>query len=216
MEERLFVSDAHDAEDIETTGIITKLIVFRASGAVIIMSSALIVTLLSADAVHFELSHISMISLVELFLDRKEQMTGLMFQNVVMVAIGMIKSKLQVLNKEIMSKERLLSTSKKKKMQIVLDLISPAKRLATGEIKIVESKMLDATIASFFYENALLFYVADSPSLVVVINVCIEFGQHHPGRRYKAPNRRRISGPLLESAPRYEATTVSGVSTADY
>ena len=113
MEERLLVSDAHDAEDIETTGIITKLIVFRASGAVIIMSSALIVTLLSADAVHFELSHISMISLVELFLDRKEQMLGLMCQNVVMVAIGMIKSKLQVLNKEIMSKERLLSTSKK-------------------------------------------------------------------------------------------------------
>ena len=67
--------------------------------------------------------------------------------------------------------------------------------------------MLDATLASFFYENALSFNVADSPSLAAVINECIEFGQHHPGRRYKAPKRRRISGPLLESA--YEATTVS-------
>ena len=67
--------------------------------------------------------------------------------------------------------------------------------------------MLDATLAIFFYQNALSFNVADSPSLAAVINECIEFGQQLPGRRYKAPNQRRISGPLLESA--YEATTVS-------
>ena len=115
------------------------------------------------------------------------------------------KTAQKVLNKEIMSKARLLSTSQQK--QTVLDLTSPAKRLATGEIKVVESKMLVATLASFFYENALSFNVADSPSLAAVINECIEFGQHHPGRRYKAPKRRRTSGPLLESA--YEATTVS-------
>ena len=78
-----------------------------------------------------------------------------------------IKTAQKVLNKEIMSKERLLSTSQKK--QTVLDLTSPAKRLATGEIKVVESKMLDFTIASFFYENASFN----------------EFGQQHPGRRYK-------------------------------
>ena len=64
-----------------------------------------------------------------------------------------------------------------------------------------------ATLGSFFYENALSFNVADSPSLAAVINEYIEFGQHHLGRRYKAPKQRRISGQLLESA--YEATTVS-------
>ena len=42
------------------------------------------------------------------------------------------------------------------------DLTSPAERLATGEIKVVESKMLDATLASFFYENALSFNVSDT------------------------------------------------------
>ena len=49
----------------------------------------------------------------------------------------------KVLFKEIMSKERLLTASQKK--QTVFDLTSPAKRLATGEIKVVESKMIDAT-----------------------------------------------------------------------
>ena len=47
----------------------------------------------------------------------------------------------KVLNTEIMSKERLLSSLQKQ--QTVLT--SPAKRLATGEIKVVESKMIDAT-----------------------------------------------------------------------
>ena len=55
-------------------GIITKLMAFRASGAVLRMFSARFVTLLSADAVHLELLHIS---LVALFSDRKEQMLGL-------------------------------------------------------------------------------------------------------------------------------------------
>ena len=54
-------------------GIITYLMVFRASGAVIIMLSVRFVMLLSADAIHLELLHIS---LVELFSDRKEQMLG--------------------------------------------------------------------------------------------------------------------------------------------
>ena len=49
----------------------------------------------------------------------------------------------KVLNKEIMSKERLLSASQKQ--LTVLDLTSPAKKLATREIKVVESKMIDAT-----------------------------------------------------------------------
>ena len=70
------------------------------------------------------------------------------------------KTDQKVLNKEIMSKARLLSTSQQK--QTALDLTSPAERLATGEIKVVESKMLDATLASFFYENALSFNVSDT------------------------------------------------------
>ena len=110
-----------------------------------------------------------------------------------------------VLNKEMMAKEQQLSTSQRK--QTVLDLTSPAKRLLTGEIKNVESKMLDTTIANFFYENALPFNIADSPSLAAVVDQCIEFGQQHPGPKYKAPNRRKICGPLLE--PAFEDTTAS-------
>ena len=64
---------------------------FRASGAALRMFSARFVTLLSADAVHLELSHISS---VELFSDRKEQMLGLACQYVEMMTIGMINSKL--------------------------------------------------------------------------------------------------------------------------
>jgi len=48
------------------------------------------------------------------------------------------------------------------------------------------------------------FTVADSPSLARLVEQCIEFGQQHTGRKYKAPNRSRIAGPLLESA--YEDT----------
>ena len=111
----------------------------------------------------------------------------------------------KVLNTEMMAKERQLSSSQAK--QTGLDLTSPGKRTVTGEMKIVESKMLDTTIANFFYENALSFNVADSQSFAAVVEQCIEFGQQHPGRKYKAPNRRRISGPLLDSA--YEDTAAS-------
>jgi hypothetical protein len=66
-----------------------------------------------------------------------------------------------LLNKEMLSKEAQLSSSKAK--QTVLDLTSPAKRTVTGEMKRLESKTLDSTIASFFYENALAFNVAGAP-----------------------------------------------------
>jgi hypothetical protein len=96
----------------------------------------------------------------------------------------------------MMAKERLHSSSKAK--QSVLELTSPAKRTVSGEMKIVESKTLDSTIANFIYENALSFHVADTQSFAAVVDQCIEFGQQHPGRKYKAPTRRRIGGPLLE------------------
>ena len=82
-----------------------------------------------------------------------------------------------------MAKEQQLSTSQRK--QTVLDSTLPAKRLLTGEIKNVESKMLDTTIANFFHENALQFNIADSPSLAAVVDQCIEFGQQHPGANIK-------------------------------
>ncbi len=58
----------------------------------------------------------------------------------------------KVLNTEMMAKERQLSSSQAK--QTFLDsLTSSGKRTVTGEMKIVESKMLDSSIANFFYEN---------------------------------------------------------------
>jgi hypothetical protein len=49
----------------------------------------------------------------------------------------------------------------------------------------VESKTLDTTNASFFYENALSFTVADSPSFAAMVDQCIQFGQQNPGRKYQ-------------------------------
>ncbi len=115
------------------------------------------------------------------------------------------KNSQKVLNQEMLVKEHQLSSSQAK--QSVLDLTSPGKRSVTGEMKIVESKMLDSTIANFIYENDLSFNVADTQSFAAVLVQCIEFGQQHPGRKYKAPNRRRIGGPLLDSA--YEDTAAS-------
>ena len=57
----------------------------------------------------------------------------------------------KVLNTEMMAKERQLSSSQAK--QTFLDLTSPGKRTVTDEMKIVESEMLDSSIANFFYEN---------------------------------------------------------------
>ena len=102
------------------------------------------------------------------------------------------KAAQKVLDNDVTAKERKLSSSKTK--QSVLDLTSTGKRTFTGDIKIVESKTLDTVIANVFYENALPFNVADSSSFAVMVEQCIKFGQEHPGRKYKAPNRRRIGG----------------------
>ena len=61
----------------------------------------------------------------------------------------MDSSKLQLLKKDLMNKESMGSSSNGK--QIVLDLTDLAKRTAFGDVKIVESKTLDFTIASFLY-----------------------------------------------------------------
>jgi hypothetical protein len=53
------------------------------------------------------------------------------------------------------------------------------------------SKMLDTTIANFFNENALPCRFA---------KLLISVLHQHAGRKYKAPNRRKIGGQLLESA----------------
>ena len=76
------------------------------------------------------------------------------------------KAAQKVLESAVAAKERELSISKTKQSVIsFLDLTSPAKRTATGDVKVVDSKQLDSTIANFFYENALSFNVADTPSL---------------------------------------------------
>jgi hypothetical protein len=58
----------------------------------------------------------------------------------------------KVLNTEMMANERQVPRSSQAK-QTFLDLTSPGKRTVTGEMKIVESEMLDSSIANFFYEN---------------------------------------------------------------
>ena len=66
------------------------------------------------------------------------------------------------------------------------------------------SKAIDYAIASFIYENALLFNVADSQTVAALIDQCIEFSQQHQEHKDKVPNHRRISAQFLESA--YENT----------
>ena len=114
---------------------------------------------------------------------------------------ALFKAAQKVLENAVEAKEREMSISKAKQSVIsFLDLTSPAKRTATGDVKVVDSKQLDSTIANFFYENALSFNVADTPSLAAVVEECIEFGRQHPGRKYKAPHRRKIGGQLPDSA----------------
>ena len=55
-------------------------------------------------------------------------------------------------------------------------IISSGKRTVTGEMKPIESELLDSTIASFFYDNALAFNVADSPSLAALVDQFINNG----------------------------------------
>jgi len=100
------------------------------------------------------------------------------------------KTAQKVLNKQVMTMEEQLSSSKSR--QTVLDLTSPGQRTVTGEVKIVESKTLDSVIADVFYENALPFNVADLPSLARMVEKCIEFGQQHPGRSRAG---RRVQSP---------------------
>ncbi len=85
------------------------------------------------------------------------------------------KNAQKVLNKEMTSKEAQLSFSKAK--QSILDLTPRGKRNVARELKTVESKTLDTTIACFFYENALSFNVADSPSFAAMVDQRIQFGQ---------------------------------------
>ena len=43
-------------------------------------------------------------------------------------------------------------------------------------MKPIESETLNSTVASLFYENALAFNVANSPSLAALVDQSIEFG----------------------------------------
>jgi hypothetical protein len=63
----------------------------------------------------------------------------------------------KVLNTEMMAKERQLSSSQAK--QTFLDLTSPGKRTVTGEMKIVESKMLDSTSSTKMRKRLLTAYL---------------------------------------------------------
>ena len=48
-------------------------------------------------------------------------------------------------------------------------------------------------------------------SLSHIVEKCIEFGQQHPGRKYKAPNRMRICGVLLDSAYKDTASSIQPI-----
>ena len=106
------------------------------------------------------------------------------------------KTAQQLLNKEKMTTESKLSSSKAK--QTVLDLTSPANRTVFGDIsskqdclqrtKNVGSKAPAFPIAIFIYKRRLLFDVADSQSFAVLVDLCIEFCQQYDGYKYKALN----------------------------
>ena len=49
-------------------------------------------------------------------------------------------------------------------------MIYAGKRTVTGEMKLNESETLNSYIASFFYENAFAFNVADSPSFAALVD----------------------------------------------
>lgn len=143
--------------------------VFRADGVDPRMFHASSVKVLSLDAVqHVHL----LIFLEEPYLAKRNQMSA---QYVKLMMIGIRNSKL--LRKFWKLQREEMNFSKKKQSVIsFMDLSSPVKTTATEDIKIVDSKQLDSTIANFFYENALSFNVADTQSLAAVVEECIEFG----------------------------------------
>ena len=146
-----------------------KLMVFRADGVDPRMFHASSVKVLSLDAVqHVHL----LIFLEEPYLAKRNQMSA---QYVKLMMIGIRNSKL--LRKFWkLQREREMNFSRGEQSVIsFMDLSSPVKTTATEDIKIVDSKQLDSTIANFFYENALSFNVADTQSLAAVAEECIEF-----------------------------------------
>ena len=66
--------------------------------------------------------------------------------------------------------------------------------------------MLDTTIANFFNENALPCGFAK-----LLISV-LKFSHQHAGRKYKALDRRKIGGQLLESAYEHTAAAAQRVT----
>ena len=58
------------------------------------------------------------------------------------------KTAQKVLNKQVMTKEAQLNSSKS--CQTVLDSTSPEKRTVTEEMKTIESKTLDSAVANVF------------------------------------------------------------------
>ena len=70
-----------------------------------------------------------------------------------------------------------------------LYLTSPTNGTAFGKPKNVESKAPNFPIAIFICEDGLSFDAADSQSFAALVDLCIEFGQQHQGRKYKALNQ---------------------------
>jgi hypothetical protein len=66
--------------------------------------------------------------------------------------------------------------------------------------------MLDTTIANFFEGKCFAVRIRQ------VVDQCIEFSHQHAGRKYKAPNRRKIGGQLLESAYEHTAAAAQRVT----
>jgi hypothetical protein len=106
---------------------------------------------------------------------------------------------------EIIRRKELEKTGKKRKQALMEDLLQPATKSVESSPKIkTGAKELDSKIASFFYENAIPFNVADSPSCAAMIEEAMTFRQQNPLQPYKVPLRRKLSGDLLDKA--YEST----------
>ena len=75
------------------------------------------------------------------------------------------------------------------------------------------SNELDSRTASFFYENAIPFNVADSPSFAAMIEEAMTFRQQNPLQSYEVPLRRKLSGELLDKS--YESTELAVLPIID-
>jgi hypothetical protein len=97
-------------------------------------------------------------------------------------------------------REKEAAMNSKKRKQVVMDslLVPRSKQSPAATAKKSNNKHLDLAVARFFFENAIPFNVASSSSFSNMIVESMAFRLQNSVESYKTPNRKKLSGQLLD------------------